>query len=111
MYPRRTESISINLLLNKKEADRYSEDIKLILREGRDRKISQHDKLSIDYDFHIDYFGDVAERLEAVNRLVSDSNVLVNCSMEELEHGRSVIRDLFRQIERTIDMQVQREQS
>lgn len=59
--------------------------------------------LKLDYRFSIQYFGDVAFRLDAVSNILDDPTVIKSVSIEELRYGRSIVVDVVQKLTRLID--------
>jgi hypothetical protein len=61
------------------------------------------DTVTLSYEFNAVYYDDVASKMEALIRVISDPNVVREVNIEELRRGRSVFVDLVFKLTRLID--------
>ncbi len=93
----RLERLAFHLALDKTKADIHAKDAKRVL--GHDLpEVATGDTLKLTYALSIEYWGDVAERLEAMNRILADTDVVVDISTQELKHGTCLIEEVFNRI-------------
>lgn len=45
----------------------------------------------MNYEFTVDYFGNVSKRLDQINEIMAWPEVAIEASLEELRHGESVL--------------------
>jgi hypothetical protein len=97
---KRQDKLQFQLDLNKDKVEKHLKHIAIILGQKEFIvKLDADDMLKINYDLHIQYFGDVVERLEALNSVLNDPEVLLNISTKELRVGFCLIENIFKQIE------------
>lgn len=99
--PTRTESVRITMKLAKEVADKHEQVVKL-LAPNFAKQLIDGDTLNVTYSFCIDYFGDVVQRLTAVQKLCSDLAVVTQASCEELEEGRLLVYEVLRRLDMLI---------
>ena len=94
----RTERLHFDLWLDKSLADAHKEDIQLIT--GVEAPIMvEGDTQHVTYDVWLSYFGEVESRLGAMNRLLTEPELVKQVSLEELTHGQSLFVGIIQQIE------------
>jgi hypothetical protein len=100
--PERREEIVIGLELDAARARKHDAEVRFL--SGWDLLcVEQGDTVHIDYKFRIDYFDHVCGKLEAVERIIDDPEVVKRVSVEELEYGRSVIMDVAAKLKSIIE--------
>lgn len=93
----RLERLAFHLTLDKAKADIHAQDARRVL--GHDLpEVAADDTLKLTYAVFIEYWGDVAERLEAMNRILADTDVVVDVSTQELKYGICLIEEVFNRI-------------
>lgn len=95
-HPERTETIFVEQELDKSKADRFREEIALFCDPP---PIEEGDTLKIAYRISIAYFGQIVERLEAMLKM-AQAGVITKMDYVELEHGRSLVLELGRLMEK-----------
>jgi len=97
----RQEKLQFKVTLEKGHYDRYLPEVGKFI-DTNNMVIRDGDTVRIDYSVYVDYFGEVNDRLEAILKLMSNGEGIVNCSHTELAYGRCLIEDIlvkFRSIE------------
>ncbi len=98
----RHEDITITLVLNKSQVDRHLDNLNLIHQDCVLRPVEEGDTLRVSYGIWISYFGRVVECLTAVEKILDDPGVVREAHMIELKHGRSLLLDVQRKLERVM---------
>jgi hypothetical protein len=96
----RTEEIVINLEFDQDQTSNHLEDINFVF-DLSCRKGDRVPKAS--YRFFADYYHQCDAHLEAISRILDDDSVVVNASIEELRHGKSIFVNVVQQLTRIID--------
>lgn len=102
----RQEKLQLRLTLDKSAEVKHKADVDLLVPNRA--TVNEGDTLYVDYTFFVSYFDDTARKLEAVNRLVRSPGIVVSGSLEELIHGRCLIREVLSQLDRLIDREARR---
>ncbi len=100
MTPTRTEAVQLRLTLDRGLAEAHETALETIL-DGKVPRCQAGDTLKVEYQFSIAYFGNVVAKLKAINEMIA-SGVATDGSIEELIHGRSLIREVLSQFDRLI---------
>lgn len=97
----REEILEFKVVLNRAQAYKYPDCImELCTSDEALNVIADDDTLTLTYVIHVNYFGQVATRLAAITQLLSDPNIVVTASVEELNHGRCLCQDVFLALEK-----------
>jgi hypothetical protein len=93
-----SEKLRFELDLNQAQATEHADDIRLVL--GQDPPVVQDaDTLKLSYEVFVQYFGDVEAKLNAMRRLLGVPGLTRRVSLDELQHGHSIIVGIVQQIE------------
>lgn len=65
--------------------------------------IQDGDTLKFSYAVQVQYFGEVARKLDALLEILEDEEMVLHVDLEEMIRGRSVIRDVLAKLEALID--------
>jgi len=96
--PTRVEQLKFVLTLDRQKIEANADDVRT-LHGGSVPILTNSDDLTLTYTVFCEYFGDVARRLAALNRLLDVPGLPVLIDVEELNHGHSLIVGVARQIE------------
>jgi hypothetical protein len=96
MIPVRSETLRVKLTVDKTLADKYKDEVTCLSRG--DFPIAEGDILHLNYQFSIDYFGNIVKRFQAIRKLLDDPAVVRDMSLNELKHGESLIVELLDEI-------------
>lgn len=82
------EELKFTLRLNKPQADLHAKHVEKVL----DRKVPVgcEDTLVVNYTVGVDYWGNVADKLDAILHM-AEQGIIVESAIEELQHGYSLI--------------------
>lgn len=103
MRPTRTETIALRASLDKSGADRHGARLVGTCYRDAIKTLREGDTLHIDYEFRLEYFGEVERHLKLYETLLADPSVVVNADFEEMEHGHSLLLSLVESITRIRD--------
>ncbi len=87
---KRTEHCKIEMKIEKKEAIQYASELKLLLGCSHPEMVKD-DFLKFNWDFWIMYFGGIAAKLEAVNSICKNPNIIISADCELLEEGKCLV--------------------
>jgi hypothetical protein len=96
MNPVRSESLQVKLTVDKTLADKYKDEVACL--NGGGFPVHEGDILHLNYQFSIDYFGNIVKRFQAIRKLLDDPAVVRDVSLNELKHGESLIVELLDEI-------------
>jgi hypothetical protein len=105
--PVRVEELKIRMKLDMAAKERYPDAC-----EALNSNIDYMDKgdwLDIRYTLFCRYFGDIVEKLTAVQELCEDPAIVIDASCEELEAGRVLIFEVCKRLENVIALSKARE--
>jgi len=92
-----TEQVVFNLKLTHEQSERNKNDVRKFIKNPPPTE--QDDVLNLTYTLYLEYFGEVAERLEAIERLSKDGAV-IGGSVDEINQGRILIFDVLKRLEK-----------
>lgn len=92
----RLESVRIATTLDNNKCQHFRDEISKLICPVPPTE--EGDTVNISYRFNIEYYGKAAEVLSLFGRLM-DEGVVVDISLEELNHSHSIILSLVQQIE------------
>lgn len=96
--PTRTEQVAFQIDLEGKQLQKYQYEIDIIT--SRPCQLSENvQSLTMNYSFQIEYFGRVAQVLEAILRLRQEG-VVVKMNSFEANYGKSLILEIGRMVEK-----------
>lgn len=95
--PTRTETLKFRLVLDNGKVGKHKQSAKTLMGDQMP-PTSDDDKLTIDYQISINYFGRIVCCLKAMQRILNDPDVIVSVSTEELSHGTCLIQDVFTEL-------------
>ena len=107
--PERTEKTNIKLELDYDAHKKHHAAVELLIPKF-DTQVLPGDTLKIDYDFLIEYFDNVSVKLQAVQELCEDPDVVVDASCNRLQRGSCVIFDALKALENIIKQVKAREE-
>jgi hypothetical protein len=96
----RTETLSFKVKLDRAGADRHEPALRRTQFGRHLDWLVEGDTLHVDYSCNLHYFGDAERHLRLFEDLLADPAVVVDADVEELDHGKSILVDLVRTIER-----------
>lgn len=85
----RAERLRIQLVLNSALANEYKTEVESLVKGTF--PVNAGDTLTVTYEFCVEYFGQVVEKLRAITTLLRNPNVVRTVNLDELRHGESVI--------------------
>ena len=97
----RREHVEIKMELDKAAYARHASAVRALVPDFK-LQMRGGDTLSVRYKFVIEYFGDVAEKLEAVQTLCSDPDVVQTASCADLEQGRILVYEVLKRLDAVI---------
>ncbi len=104
---KRTENIKVKMELEKEAGSRHQLAIELL--NGSISDLLEGDLLTVNWEFFIEYFGDISLRLKAVNKLCNDPDVVVSADCKLLEEGQCLIFETLSNLKQLIQTIKRRE--
>jgi hypothetical protein len=104
--PSRTEKLVLGLTLGNDMAKAHASALDVLL-EGGTPHTNDGDTLKVSYRFEIGYYGNTVAKLTAVNEMLA-AGVAMTGSLEELVHGRCLIREVLYQLDDLIQREARR---
>lgn len=93
----RREHVTIVLALDSKQVDAHMPDIETVLDGPLKYNVLVNDIFNLRYDFQIEYFGRIAEKLKALTNVIKDGGkeCIKHAELKVLaSDGKSVIHEL-----------------
>jgi len=101
----KTETCQISMSLNRDAVSRQIKAVETLLSPEQletAEETKSADTLKVKYDFRIDYFGDIVEKLEAVRQICKDSKVVVEVNCDLLEKNRCLVYETMKALDKLI---------
>jgi hypothetical protein len=95
------EEVNIRMTLDPAAYARHAQAVGVLVPNFKEQMLKD-DELKVAYDFTIEYFGNVVRKLEAVEKICSDPDVVVAASCPELEQGRLLVYEALKRLEAII---------
>jgi len=99
--PERAEKLAFKLTLNQDGVAKHEQAITTLVGHKTPQPDAD-DELRITYDLHIQYWNVVAN-LIALQEILSDPDVVVSVSANELKHGTCLIQDVLTELSKVQD--------
>jgi len=96
----RKETCQIIMRLNKTLCEKHRETAKTVKVLPND--VLEGDILKLSYEFTIHYYGEIVERLKAVNKICSDPDVVIDVNCELLEESKCLVYEALKNLEKLI---------
>ncbi len=90
----REEELHFKVVLDSALAETHSADIAEVLDEEAP-VAGQDDTLILSYSVSIQYWNNIAKKLQALNRILGDPKAVLSVDTVEINHGLCVVEDLF----------------
>ena len=94
-----TERLHFDLRLDKTMVEAHAADIRLVSGVEIPKMLVEGDTYHVTYDVWLTYFGAVEARLRAMNRLLTEPELVKQVSLDELNRGESLFVGIVQQIE------------
>jgi hypothetical protein len=92
----RSEKLVFALELDKTKADQHKADLLVLKRDTPD--IYEGDLLKFEWSLYLNYLDDIDKSLQALERIISDPEVVRRVSTKELNHGCCLFEDIVTRI-------------
>ncbi len=100
---RRTEHCQIKMTLENKAAQKHAKDVKVLTGLDPQKVVAEGDKVLINWELFLEYFGDVVSKLSAIKRICKNSGVVLSVDCKLLEKSQCLVFEVFTHL-----MQVQK---
>lgn len=98
--PQRTETVVFKFTVDKQLYAKHREEIDMFCSDGsRYESMIEGDTLNLNYKFYVEYYGMIVQRFNVLLNLI-EAGIVVDFNYEELKHGRSLVFELGRLLER-----------
>lgn len=102
IIPERIEIIHLLIEVKASAYEQHKEALDILFPEYQDKVIKQpDDTIKINYKFRADYYG-VVQRLQAVQELCGDPDVVVAADCDTLEANRILIYETLKKLDNII---------
>ena len=100
--PERTETVCINMVVKGSAYDKHKKAIHILTPNyGRYTDIQLNDTICIHYKFWASYY-DVVQKLQSVQDICDDPDVVVTVDCSELEAGRILVYETLKKLDSII---------
>ena len=104
----RIEHCTICLNLDNLAAVKHAKALKIL---GVSQPTVEGDELRVRYTLMLEYIGNVAKALQAVNEICQDPNVIIDANSQALEEGQCLIFETFTNLKQVIKLVKRRSKS
>jgi hypothetical protein len=106
---KRQEYCTFDMKLTTPLAEKYKETIETLLTGKSSIVMQDDDSLKLNYHFFIQYYGDVAEKLAAVEHICRDPDIIVSVDCELLEKAQCLVYNALHRLNEVIRIVKSRE--
>ena len=94
----RSEQCAIKMTLENEAAQKHAKDVKLLSGLDPKKVLREGDKLYVNWEFLIEYFGDTVSKLSAINRICKNPDVVLSVDCKLLEKGKCLVFEVFNRL-------------
>jgi hypothetical protein len=99
--PNRLEKLDFRLELDGKLASEHLDDCNIVMAPNlvfTPDSFNDGDTIKLRWECFVQYFGEAAQKLAAINRLLDVPGIVANIELEELSRGQSLLVNVAQQI-------------
>ena len=99
--PERTDDVSLLMTLDASAYERHKEAVRILAPNYQNADAQQSDLYRVTYKFWVGYYG-VVKKLQAVQEICDDPDVITAASCADLEEGRTLIYEVLKKLDNII---------
>ncbi len=109
MMMNKIEYVKVEMQIKKEGVTQLASELKTILGYSPSKTVIKDDFLTVDWDFWIEYFGDIVPKLKAINSICKNPDTIAFADCKLLEEGNCLVFEVFTNLKQVIQTIKERE--